>query len=66
MLLTFLMEATTMTLKEKALELQREYIRTWQQKNKDRVREYRRKYWLHKAREALKAEKELSEKQLVE
>ena len=59
------MEATTMTLKEKALELQREYVRNWQQKNRERVREYRRKYWLRKAKEALKAEKELSEKQVA-
>ena len=54
-----------MTLKEKAVELQREYVRNWQQKNRERVREYRRKYWLRKAKEALKAEKELSEKQVA-
>lgn len=34
---------------ERAKELEREYLRKWRQKNKDKMRQYRKNYWLKKA-----------------
>ena len=35
---------------ERAKELQRQYLREWRKKNKDKMREYRKNYWMKKAR----------------
>lgn len=34
---------------ERARELQREYLREWRKRNKEKMRVYREKYWLKKA-----------------
>ena len=34
---------------ERARELQREYLREWRRKNKDKTREYNLNYWRRKA-----------------
>ena len=34
---------------EQARRLQREYLRNWRAKNKDKVKEYNERYWLRKA-----------------
>lgn len=39
-------------LSEDALEAKRAYKREWYRKNKDRQKEYMRRYWEKKAREA--------------
>lgn len=36
---------------EKARELQREYLKQWRAKNKDKVRRYNQDYWKRKAAE---------------
>ena len=36
---------------EKARELQREYLKQWRAKNKDKVRRYNQEYWKRKAAE---------------
>ena len=41
------MEAT----REKASELRRRYQREWRRKNKEKVAEYNRNYWMKKAKE---------------
>ena len=41
------MEAT----REKASELRRRYQREWRRKNKEKVAEYNRNYWMKKAEE---------------
>lgn len=38
----------------KAKELKREYMRSWNEKNKNKNAEYQRKYWERKALEELK------------
>lgn len=45
-----------MNLEEKAKELQREYMREWRQRNKDKVKQYRERYWLKKAKQLEKKE----------
>lgn len=37
--------------KSVAAELRREYHREWRKKNKDKVAEYNRNYWMKKAKE---------------
>lgn len=34
---------------DRAKELEREYLREWRRKNKDKVRQYRETYWRRKA-----------------
>lgn len=48
-------------LEELAREKQREYHREWQRKNRDKVREYQKRYWIKKALEDLKGEAEQME-----
>lgn len=35
---------------ERAKELQRQYLREWRKRNKDKMQQYRKNYWLKKAR----------------
>lgn len=42
---------------ERAKELQREYLRQWRKRNKDKMRKYATNYWLRKA-EAERVENE--------
>ena len=42
----------------RAKELQRQYLREWRQKNKDKVREYNEQYWLRKARKEREGKKD--------
>lgn len=37
----------------KARELQRAYLKEWRAKNRDKTKEYRRRYWEKKASEAM-------------
>lgn len=37
---------------ERAKQLQREYLREWRKRNKEKMRTYRENYWLKKARTA--------------
>ena len=37
---------------ERAKEMQRQYLREWRRKNKDKMQQYRKNYWLKKAQEA--------------
>ena len=46
-------------LKEKALELRREYQREWRRKNKDKVRANNRRYWERKAQKATQEERQV-------
>lgn len=48
-----------MQLKEKALELRREYQREWRRKNKDKVRANNRRYWERKAQKAAREESQV-------
>lgn len=48
-----------MQLKEKALELRREYQREWRRKNKDKVRANNRRYWERKAQKAAREERQV-------
>lgn len=41
-----------------ARKLQREYLREWRRKNKDRVRESNRRYWERKAARQMEQEEE--------
>ncbi len=43
---------------EKAVELRREYHKQWRAKNKDRVREYNRRFWEKQAAKQQEAEKQ--------
>lgn len=36
-------------MEERARELQRQYLREWRKKNKDKMQQYRKNYWLKKA-----------------
>ena len=36
---------------ERAKELQREYLREWRKRNKEKMRVYRENYWLKKAQQ---------------
>lgn len=38
---------------DKAKELQRAYLKEWRAKNRDKTKEYRRRYWEKKANEAM-------------
>lgn len=38
------------SLEEKSVEIRNEYIREWRRNNKDKVREYNRRYWLNRAK----------------
>ena len=40
-----------MTIKERAAELRREYMRNWRIQNKERVKKYTQDYWERKAAE---------------
>ena len=42
-------------IKDLAREKQREYMREWRKKNKDKVRQYNADYWLRKAQESREA-----------
>lgn len=42
----------------RAKELQRQYLREWRKKNKDKVREYNEQYWLRKARKENEGKKD--------
>lgn len=51
-----------MTPRDKAKELQREYLREWRRKNPERVKQYRRTYWERKANaEAERRKDEINE-----
>lgn len=39
-------------MERRAKELQREYLRGWRKKNKDKMQQYRKNYWLRKAQAA--------------
>lgn len=41
----------------KAAEMRRAYKREWNRKNKDKNREYRKRYWMKKAQQAEQDEK---------
>ena len=41
-------------LEAKARELQREYMRKWRAKNKDKLSKINKNYWLNKAKKSLK------------
>lgn len=41
----------------KAKELKREYMKKWNEKNKDKNAEYQRNYWIRKAEQELKGVK---------
>lgn len=45
------------TKKNAALEAQRAYKREWYKKNKERVAEYNKQYWLKKGQELLEKQK---------
>lgn len=36
---------------QKARDIQREYYRQWRMKNKDKIKEYNRRYWEKKAQQ---------------
>ena len=40
------------TIEKKAKELQAEYCRGWRAKNKEKVKEINKRYWLKKAKES--------------
>ena len=42
---------------EKATQMQLEYMRKWRAANKDKVRENTKRYWMRKAEEAMKEER---------
>lgn len=42
---------------ELAKELQREYMRLWRKKNRDKLKEYNERYWKKKALEMVKESK---------
>ena len=44
-------------IQESAKELQREYMRLWRKKNRDKLKEYNERYWRKKALEMLKESK---------
>jgi len=44
-------------IQELAKELQREYMRLWRKKNRDKLKEYNERYWRKKALEMLKESK---------
>lgn len=46
-----------LVLEEKARELKREYMRSWNEKNKNKNSEYQRNYWIRKAEQELKGAK---------
>ena len=48
-----------MQLKEKALELRREYQREWRRRNKDKVRANNLRYWERKAQKAAQEERQV-------
>ena len=39
----------------RAKELQRQYLREWRRRNRDKVREYNEQYWLRKAQKESEA-----------
>ena len=44
-------------IKELARELQREYLRLWRKKNRDKIKEYNERYWRRRAIRELKENK---------
>lgn len=44
-------------IQELAKELQREYMRLWRKKNRDKLKEYNERYWKKKALEMVKESK---------
>lgn len=44
-------------IQELAKELQRDYMRLWRKKNRDKLKEYNERYWRKKALEMLKESK---------
>lgn len=48
---------TDKEIQELAKELQREYMRLWRKKNRDKLKEYNERYWRKKALEMLKESK---------
>ena len=48
---------TDTEIQELARELQREYMRLWRKKNRDKLKEYNERYWRKKALEMLKESK---------
>lgn len=48
------MDIDNLVVEAKAKELKREYMRSWNEKNKNKNAEYQRKYWERKALEELK------------
>lgn len=47
---------TETDLQRKAKELKKQYLAEWRARNKDRIKEYNKNYWLQKAREAVEGE----------
>lgn len=45
------------TVEERAKELQRQYLREWRAKNKDKVTKYNAEYWMRKAQKAMEESK---------
>ena len=41
-------------IEEEAIEQRRAYYRKWRKENRNKVREYNRRYWEHKAESALR------------
>ena len=46
------------TIEERAKELQRQYLRQWRAKNKDKVIKYNAEYWIRKAEKAAEESKD--------
>ena len=44
---------------EQAREIQRQYLREWRRKNKDKVRKYNEAYWRRKAQQMRDTESEV-------
>ena len=61
-IITFILEGgdnmdkklTDEQIQELAKELQREYMRLWRKKNRDKLKEYHERYWRKKALEMVK------------
>ena len=49
-------ENKDLKMSEKAKQAQKAYMREWRRKNRDKMKEYNRRYWERKAREHSKDE----------
>ncbi len=52
-------EINELNLETKAKELKSEYHKKWREKNKDRVKEINKRYWINKAKKELEKRNEV-------